>query len=108
MKKMILKGVNLNHFPEFIPVSESIFQITMVEGVQQILDIPDDARYVVFSSDNIFYTSYDEDPISLPSPNPGRVPTRTEQNPGQRFIGDKRKIRFLTSCSSNIYVSFYG
>jgi len=108
MKKLILKGVNLNHFPEMLPVSDDMVSITTSVGIRQVVDIPDDARYVVFNSNNIFYVSYDEDDVVLPNGDPSQVTTRTEQNPAQRFIGDKQKINVLSDCTATITIAFYG
>jgi len=108
MKKLILKGVNLNHFPECVPVSDDMLVLTMQPGVQQVVDIPDDARYVIYKSSGNFCTAYDDDNVVLPPFDAGRIETTTEMNPAQRFIGDKNTIKIRAEKMVHVYLAFYG
>lgn len=107
MKRIILKGVNPNHFPEITPVSDDQVSVVLVPEVTQIIDIPDDARYVVFNSDVDFYVAYGN-AVQIPGDSPGQSVTNTEYNPGQRFIGDKQDIRIKTELLAHVHLSFYA
>ncbi len=107
MRRIILKGVNPNHFPEITPVSDNQYSLVLGANQQQIIEIPDDARYVIFNSDADFFVSYGET-VRIPTDTPGLSSTSTEYNPGQRFIGDKQDIRIKVLSLAHIHLSFYA
>jgi len=71
MRRIILKGVNPNHFPEMTPVSDDQYSVVLAADVQQTLTIPDDARYVIFNSSKDFYVSYGTN-VVYPGTTPGQ------------------------------------
>ena len=108
MKLLILEGVNPNHFPEITPISNHQYSIVLAPDTQYDFQIPNDARYVIFNSDQDFYVAYDAMPVEIPSDTPGASVTTTEYNPGQRFIGDKLSISFKSKYLAHIHLSFYA
>ena len=107
MRRIILKGVNPNHFPEITPVSDDQYSAVLAANEQLVISIPDDARYVIFNSDADFFVAYGES-VNIPSDTPGFFSTSTEYNPGQRFIGDKQDIRIKSPSLAHIHLSFYA
>lgn len=107
MKRIILKGVNPNHFPEITPVSDNQLSVILGAGIQQTVEIPDDARYVIFNSDADFYVAYGSS-VEIPDDTIGQTSTNTEYNPGQRFIGDKQDIRIKAETLTHLHLSFYA
>lgn len=107
MKQLILKGVNLNHFPEVLPVSDHRIQLTLAPNEQQIVHVPDDSRYVILNSDSDFYLGYDNN-VTLPTGEIGQVITTSDFNPSQRFIAEFKTLRFKSSNSVNIHIAFYS
>ena len=107
MRRIILKGVNPNHFPEITPVSDNQYSLVLGSNRQQVVQIPDDARYVIYNSDADFYVAYGE-AANIPTDTPGLSSTNTEYNPGQRFIGDKQDIRIKVPQLAHIHLSFYA
>jgi len=107
MKRLILKGVNLNHFPEITPVSDSQIQVVLEANSQQHIDIPEDARYVVFNYDNDVYVNYDAN-AKIPTDSPSVLPTSSEYNPGQRFIVGFHDIRIKSKYVTHVHLSFFS
>ncbi len=107
MKRIILKGVNPNHFPEITPVSDDMIGVVIEPGESHTIPVPDDARYVIFNSDADFYAAYETDVI-IPNDLSGHGPVTSEYNPGQRFIGDKQDIRLKSMTLAHIHLSFYA
>lgn len=107
MKRIILKGVNPNHFPEITPVSDSQYYVVLGPDVQEIMTIPNDARYVIFNANKEFYTNYGSD-VQIPTDIPGQYSTTTEFSPGQRFIADKIDIRLKSKYLTHVHLSFYS
>ncbi len=107
MRRIILKGVNPNHFPEITPVSDNQLSLVLSANQLQIINIPDDARYVIFNSDADFFVAYGNS-VEIPTDDPGQYETNTEYNPGQRYIGDKQDIRIKSPTLAHIHLSFYA
>lgn len=107
MKRIILKGVNPNHFPEITPVSDHQYSIVLAAGVERTMNIPNDARYVIFNSDRDFYVAYGNN-VEIPGDAEGQFATQTEYNPGQRFIEDKLDIRMKSEYLTHLHLSFYS
>ncbi len=107
MKKLILPGVNPNHFPEISPISDEQYSIVLAAGVEATMSIPSDAKYVIFNSDVDFFVAYGTS-VEIPSNVPGTSATSTEYNPGQRFIADKTDIRLKSEAIAHVHLSFYA
>ncbi len=107
MRRIILKGVNPNHFPEITPVSDDMIGVVLAPGNVHTILVPDDARYVIFNADADFYAAYDNLPV-IPDDLPGHGPTKTEYNPGQRFIGDKKEISIVSKYAMHLQLSFFA
>lgn len=107
MKRIILKGVNPNHFPEITPVSDTMIGVVLAAEITHTVPVPDDARYVIFNSDSDFYVAYETDVI-IPNDLAGHGPVTSEYNPGQRFIGDKQDIRLKSKTLAHVHLSFFA
>lgn len=108
MKKLILKGVNPNHFPEVTPISDHQYSLVLAANVETTMNIPIDARYVIFNSDRDFYITYNDESVVIPGDTPGITATTTEYNPGQRFIADKLSIKLKSEYLAHIHLSFFA
>lgn len=108
MKRIILKGVNPNHFPEITPVSDDQYSLTLTAGEQQTIAVPDDARYVIFNADADIFVAYENEVVIPDSSYSGVLKTNTEFNPGQRYIGDKQDIRVKVLTPTLLHLSFYA
>ena len=108
MKLLILEGVNPNHFPEITPISDDQYWVVVAPGFKQDILIPNDARYVIFNSDQDFYVNYDMQRPDIPGDTPGVTMTATEYNPSQRCLLDKSTITIRSKYLAHVHLSFYA
>ena len=108
VKPLIIPRVNPGSFPEVTPVSSHKFHVNLAVGVEQSLMIPTSANYAIFSGDQEFFVSYDEEVVDLPALDIGIFNTESEYSPRVRYIGKFYKLRMKSKYATYIHLSFYS
>lgn len=107
VQTLVVPKVNPNSFPSITPISSHKFHVNLAAGQEQTLPIPSSANYLIFNADRDFFVSYDVTPVDLPSEDIGIFNTKSEYNPGQRYIGKHNTIRLKSKYPTYIHLSFY-